>query len=52
MSDLKINSSSSAPTDGPLSKSIDDQTWVEPVMTSTSSMKGDSKGKGKSAGKS
>lgn len=52
MSDLKVNSTSPAPTDGPLSTSIDDQTYIEPVFTSTSSLKGDTKGKGKSAGKS
>lgn len=40
MSDLKVNGSSKAPSDGPLSSSLEGQTYIEPVFTSTSSMKG------------
>lgn len=47
MDGMKVNSTSAVPTDGPLAQSIDDQTWVEPVFTSTESMKGNQKGKGK-----
>jgi hypothetical protein len=45
MSDLKINSSQPVPQDGPLARSLDDQTWVEPVFTSTNSMKAKKSGK-------
>jgi hypothetical protein len=44
MSDLKINSTSPAPTDGPLKEALEGQTYVEPKFTSTKSMKGSLKG--------
>lgn len=39
MSDLKINASDKTPTDGPLKESLEGQMQIEPVMTSTASMK-------------
>jgi hypothetical protein len=47
MDDLKINSTSPVPQDGPLAQSLDDQTYIEPYFTSTDSMKGSKSGKGK-----
>ena len=39
MADLKINGTDKCPTDGPLKESLDGQMQIEPVFTSTSSMR-------------